>query len=381
MNIALLFNSDDPKYTGSYGNPIKKLVFGLGILQASGRHMKISVGDVLIYGNARTWDDYDRLTNLVYFSDTWSLLHERRLRATFRKATVYALTFENMTEEIARQIHRALRAERSYLGLLEVNYTYGPHLALFRNSMITLYRIEGTNCRVFFSMGEEDSRDDYEIDEMRKLGFTNVDWEDRGAHGTIFDDFDTLEHFRRIATFRNAVTPHLRGGADEASELVMVLEDLNPQLFNALGAAVEALERAQNEEGIAQAAISSRRYLEKLANVLFPPRASNYNGRKVGKEQYRNRIWAFIMDNATDAGKVAALGEEVDRLVEEFNAGLHGDQEKPRMLRALADAATLTTALLALNPAEARKPYYAHQKSILKFFREAVANPESESGA
>ena len=217
---------------------------------------------------------------------------------------------------------------------------------------------------------------------MRKLGFTNVDWEDSGAHGTIFDDFDTLEHFRLIATFRNAVAPHLRGGADEASELVMVLEDLNPQLFNALGAAIEALERAQNEEGIAQAAISSRRYLEKLADVLFPPRTLDYNGRKVGKEQFRNRIWAFIIDNAAnDVERVTALGKEVDRLVEEFNAGLHGDQEKPRMLRALADAATLTAALLALNPAEARKPYYAHQKRILEFFREAVAKPRSESRA
>jgi hypothetical protein len=380
MNIAILFNSDAPKFNGSYGHPIRKIVFGLGIIQASKRHMKVSVGDVLIYGRSRTWDQYDQLTEGVYFVDTWSLLLDKRLRATFRKATVYALTFENMTEKIARQLHAALSSEDSYLGMLEVDYTYGPHLALFRNSMITLYRIEGTSCRVFFSMSDEDSRDDQEPIEMQKLGYIDVAWEDRGAHGTIFDDFDTLEHFQQVANFRNAVAPHLHGGLDQAFELAMVLEDLNPRLFNTLGAAVDALERAQNEEGIAQVAISSRRYMEKLADALFSASSTDHNGRKVGKEQYRNRIWAFISDNsADDAARMTVLGKEVDRLIEEFNAGLHGDQEKSRVLRALADAATLTAALLALNPTEARKPYYAHQKRIFEFFQEAVGRHGDDS--
>lgn len=377
MNIALLFNSDEPKFNGCYGDPIRKIVFGLGILQASQRHMKVSAGDVTIYSHSGTWGHYDQLTERVYFGGSWSLFHERRLRETFRKATVYALIFENMTQEIARQLHEALDCEESYLGLMEVDYTYGPHLGLLRNSMITLYRIEGSSCRVFFSMGEEDGRDDQEPIEMQKLGYTNVAWEDRGAHGTIFDDFDTIEHFQRVAKFREAVTPFLRGGSDDAFELVMVLEDLNPQLFNALGSAVAALERAQNEEDIAQAAISCRRYMEKLADVLFPARASDYNGRKVGKEQYRNRVWAFIADNCVgDTMRMTALGKEVDRLIDEFNAGLHSDGDKPRVLRALADAATLTAALLALNPTEVRKPYYAHQKRMFEFFQETFLKPE-----
>jgi hypothetical protein len=377
MNIALLFNSDAPKFKGSYGYPIRRIVFGLGILQASKRHMKVSVGDVAIYSHSKTYDQYDQLTKRVYFAGTWSLLHEQRLRETFKTATVYALTFENMTKKIANQLHAALSAEESYLGLLEVDYTYGPHLALFRNSMITCFRIEGSSCRIFFSMGEEDDRDEQAPIEMRKLGYTDVDWEDRGAHGTIFDDFDTLEHFQRVANFCKAVTPHLIGGADEAHELVMVLEDLNPQLFNALGAAVAALERAQNEEDIAQAAISCRRYMEKLADTLFPARTSDHNGRKVGKEQYRNRIWAFIAENTAADTTRTALGREVDRLIEEFNAGLHGDKDKPRVLRALTDAATLTSALLALSPTEVRKPYYAHQKRMLEFFQEVSRKSES----
>jgi hypothetical protein len=91
MNIALLFNSDAPKYQGSYGDPINRAVFGAGILQASGRHVKVSLGDVLIYSNSKNRAHYDELCERTYFNSHWARLHETRLRETFRKATVYAL--------------------------------------------------------------------------------------------------------------------------------------------------------------------------------------------------------------------------------------------------------------------------------------------------
>jgi hypothetical protein len=342
MNVAFLFNSDDPKYRGIYGDSIRNKVFGLGILQASNRHMKVSVGDVLIYGNAKSWVEYDALTERAYFAGTWSEFLLDRLRATFRKATVYALTFENMTRKIALTLHEALRRDESYLGLLQVDFAYGPHLALFRNSMIELYRVEGATCRVFYAMSDEDARDDYEPEAMRLAGFSDVDWEDRGAHKTIFDDFDTLEHFARVAAFSDAVAPFMAGSADDASQLVMVLEDLNPKLFDALGAAVQTLGRA-------------------------------YKGRKVGRAEFRNRIWAYISDNVGgDSAKLVALGGEADRLVEEFNAGLHAHRPKQAILQALADAGILTSALLALDPIAARNPYYAHERRIIDLLKDAV---------
>lgn len=382
MNIALLFNADAPKYGYSYGDPVRSTIFSLGILQASKRHMKVSVGDITIYSHAKSWPHYDDLTERVYRAGTWSMLLDGRLRATFRQATVYAVTFENMPKGLAAELHAALEPDDAYLGLMEVDYTYGPHLALMRNSMVTLYRIEGETCRVFYSMGEEDGRDSQELIEMRKLGYADVYWEDRGAHGTILDDFDTLEHFQRVAAFRKAATPFMPGGEDDAYELVMVLEDLNPQLFNALGAAARALERAETEEDIAQAAISGRRYMEKLADVLFPARKGPFKGRRVGSAEYRNRIWAYIDENtAGDATRLSGLGSEVDRLVDEFNAGLHGDRAKPRMLQALADAGNLTAALLALNPLAARKPYFAHQKRIIEFFENSIGRAEIDIGS
>jgi hypothetical protein len=238
--------------------------------------------------------------------------------------------------------------------------------------MITLYRVEGSTCRIFYSMGEEDARDDKEPLEMGKHGYTDVAWEDKGAHKTIFDDFDSLEHFKRVAAFREAVTGFIVGGEDEAYELVMVLEDLNPQLFNVLGAAVRALDQAETEEDVAQAAVSGRRYMEKLADVLFPRRDEPFKGRKVGKPEYKNRIWAYAEQNTGGDGKrLKVLGAEVDRLIVEFNAGLHSEQPKRRIQQAFADVGVLTAGLLALNTSVARQPYLAHQRKIVEFFQQA----------
>jgi hypothetical protein len=377
MIIALLFNSDDPKYRGYYLPPVLQTVFANGVLQNSGRHMKVSVGDVLIFSHSKSWAKYDALTEATYFHYEWALLHEDRLRATFRAATVYSLVFENMSKQIAMELDKALMPDDAYLGLLAVDFAYGPHLGLFRNLMVSKYRVMGRFCRIFYTMGEVDGRDEYEIEQFRALGFDDVDWEDSGARRTILDNFDTLKHFQEVKAFRHAITSFLKGGEDAAYELVMILEDLNPRLFNALGSAVARLASAKNEEHVAQAAISGRRYLEKLADVLFAARKFEYKGRKVGQEQFRNRLWAYIADHARTPDAIKMLGNEVDRLNKEFSAGVHRDKEKDRIMRALVDTSELTATLLALNPEEARKPYFAYSQQIRDFFLPSA--PKSSS--
>jgi hypothetical protein len=301
------------------------------------------------------------------------------LEATFNVATVFAYIFENMTDEIAVKLDERLVDAEAYLGFLQVDYTHGPHLVMFRNYMITKYRVQGTTCRIFYSMSENEDPDKYEAELLGELGYTDVDWEDRGAQGTIFDNYDTLEHFEQVEGFKEFIAPHLPGGDDEASELAMVLEDLNPRLFNALGAAVLALKRARHEEDVAQASLSGRRYLERLADALFPSRTERYNGRDVGPGKYKNRIWAFIADNISDKNHVEKIGKEYDRLTDEFNAGVHGDRTRLGMLRTFAEVASLTLALLALNPSDTRKPYYAYREQMLDFFKGALRDNDEQS--
>src|SRR6266404_6336708 len=367
MNIALLFESTLPEYGGFYKWPIHHKVFSTGIIQASGRHMKIWIGDVSIYSCAKTLAHYHELCERVYFAHTWGRLHEARLRATFWYSTVYTLVFENMTRNIANKLHDALTSDKSYLGLEAVDYAYYPHLVMYRNSLVPAYRVHGQSCTIFYFIGQDFCRNEEDFSRMRQLGH-HVTWENRGAHNTYFDNYNTPEHFRQIENFRAVVGPHI--DENEADELVMVLEDLNPGLFNALGAAVDALGHARTEEHVAQVALSGRRYLEQLADVLFPAQDKEHHGRKVGKAEFRNRIWAFIADNATSDGTLLRnLGRATDKLIAEFNACLHGEQPQGRVLRALVNAAELTAALLALNPADTRKPYFAFRKGIVQLLK------------
>lgn len=375
MIIAILFSSDDPRFDGYYGPPIRDLVFGSGILQSGNRPLRIAHGDVLVYGNSKTTADYRRIAEATYFAGAWSTIQAERLRATYLKQTIWAWVIHNATRVLAEHLDASLRADAAYLGLLEVDFSLPQHLVLFRNSMPQWCRVHGAECTLFYSMGNEDEKDEYEAEELLKVGFNSVEWEDRGAHDTIFDDFDTPEHFVQLRQVQSVLASTLSGGEDDASELVMMLEDLNPKIFNALGSAVRALSSATTEEDYAHVGISGRRYIEQLADALFPPSEIPFKGRDVSAAKFKNRIWAFI-DIALPATSLSrdedlrSLGREADRLIEAVNALLHGNPDAASARRVFADLAQLTVALLQINPSGVRQPYRGFERRLMAFLKE-----------
>lgn len=375
--IALLFNWRAYDQAGNYWYATRDLVFGSGILQRSGRHMKVSVGDVLV-GHERGLDP-DRLHRAAVESSKWRLVDENRLLEAFQPPTIFAIVFENMPTAVATELHQVLLASPGYLGAISVHYEFPPHLALYRAHLPPEYRLQGGYARAFYSMGSNEGRDENDLAELRRLGYSDVGFEDRGASRTILDDFDTPRHFERVAVFRDLLTTSNAAAEDDAYELAMVLEDLSPRLFHALGAAAERLSDAETEEDLAQVALSGRRYLEQLADALFPPQSTPRAGRSLSKAAYRNRLWAYAEDNLPNQiARLTVLGGEIDRLVAELNGGLHGDRTADRITQGLIDAARLTAAMLALNPEAARKPYLAYTETIVSFFRSAVARSEED---
>ncbi|WP_332768708.1 hypothetical protein [Phenylobacterium sp.] len=376
MNIALLFNWRAYDDASNYWWATRELVFASGIIQRSGRHMKMSVGDVLV-GHERGLDP-DLVYKAAVLSSEWRRVHEDRLTKAFLPPTLFAMVFENMPRALAAELHEVLTLSPGYLGAVSVHFEFGPHLALYRASLPPEYRLQGAFLRSFYSMGSEEGCDEHDLKEMRRFGYTDVGFEDRGASRTILDDFDTPRHFQRVAAFRDLLTAALPGGEDDAYELAMMLEDLSPKLFNALGAAAERLADVETEEDVAQVALSGRRYMEQLADALFPPQEVSRGNRSLNRAAYRNRLWAFIEDNTrNDVERLKSLGAEVDRVVEELNGGLHADRAKERVAQGIADAATLTAELLALNPEAARNPYLAYSESIFAFARRAFSREGS----
>lgn len=375
MIVALLFNWRAFPESGNYWHEIRDAVFSTGIIQRSGRHMKLSIGDVLV--GLERGQDPEALFMAAFGNSAWGCVHEERLLDGF--PTVFGMVFENMPTALAKELSEALFQHAGYIGAISIHFEFPPHLALYRLRLPPHYRLEGMKLRSFYSMGNQDGCDPSDLEEMQRLGYADTAFEDTGAGRTILDDFDTPRHFERVAAFRELLTQLLPGGEDDAYQLTMMLEDLSPKLFNALGAAAERLASSETEEEVAQVAISGRRYLEQLANALFPPTDTPRGKRKLDKPAYRNRLWAFAEDHLQgDPTRLSAIGKEIDRVVEQLNAGLHADQPKERVARSISDAAVLTATLFALNPNAIRNGYLAYMDSLRAFVGELAAQSELE---
>lgn len=365
--IAFLFNWRSYPCDANYWEIIRDTVFAPGILQRSGRHMKLSIGDVLV--GLEHDQDAEALFFAAFANSDWRLVDENRLTDGF--PSIFGMVFENMPRALASELNEALLPHAGFLGALSVHFVYGPHLALYRSRLPLQYRLQGTTLRRFFSMGEKDGCDPSELEDMRRLGYTDLAFEDSGMTGTIFDDFDTRRQFERVAAFRDLLLNTLNGNEDDIYQLSMMLEDLSPKLFYSLGAAANRLTNAEDQEEVAQVAISGRRYMEQLADALFPPTNTPRENRRLDRAAYRNRLWAFVEDHtANDSSRLKKIGNEIDRIAGELNSAIHSDHSKEQVASLIGDAAILTANLFSLAPETIRNGYLAYMESFLAFVRE-----------
>jgi 8-oxo-dGTP pyrophosphatase MutT (NUDIX family) len=385
MNVAVLFNSDHPTLGSSYGAPVMQRILGANVLQTAHRHMRVSVGDILTCSAAAgsktpTHSHLISLCRKVYVPKKLDLLIRDRLEATHGKATVYCWLFQNMTGEIAEALHAKLALDPAYLGAMDVDFSDPLHLQFFRNSLCEDFRLRGIQCSIFYSMGENEGPDVVIREIFEQCGF-EVNYEDTGARRTIFDNYDTIDHFRRVEDFKRVFSGFEGLSSDQASDITLTLEELHPKLFDAFASAARTLERAETEEDLAQAALSGRRLLEKTADYLFAPRDDEWKRRAVGRDKYKNRLWAYIEQAMTDAGLddptlLHTLGKEVDRLVDLFNTELHANPTRGNVQTAFRDLVLWLSKIIQLSPAHARRPYLAYEKELLVFMR-AVAGKKS----
>lgn len=386
MNIALLFNSDHPSLGGWYGPPVMERILGTGVLQESQRCMRVSDGDIPTYSAAArsktpTLSALRALCRLVYQPKTFDRLIPVRLEATHGNSTVFCWLFENMTIDLAEALSSKLQHDPAYLGAMDVDFSNALHLQFFRRSLPEVYRFQGKQCSIFYSMGENEDPDVVIREIFERHGFL-VEYEDGGARRTIFDNYDALDHFRRIEDFRRIFLSFAGVSEDQMSDLVFRLEELHPKLFDAFASAARTLNRAETEEDLAQAALSGRRLMESVADYLFPARYGEWNRRKVGRAHYRNRLWAYIEQTIasaeiTDSTLLTKLGREADRLVELFNSGLHARPTPDKVQEAFRDLVLWLTQIIELSPACARRAYLAYEDEFLKFAREVVEEENS----
>lgn len=119
------------------------------------------------------------------------------------------------------------------------------------------------------------------------------------------------------------------------------LLDLAPEAAEKLMIAFKSV-ASNNPEEWSHALTSCRRFIEDLADALYPPRDELVNGRKVGKAQYKNRLWAFMTDAIKSESNrelakshIDYLGSYLEKVHSLSNKGVHANLTKIEAVKAV----------------------------------------------
>ncbi|MFJ1627918.1 ComEA family DNA-binding protein [Marinilactibacillus psychrotolerans] len=127
-------------------------------------------------------------------------------------------------------------------------------------------------------------------------------------------------------------TDSLRDGFDILKENIDdKLLDLNPVIAEQLMLSFKSMNSKVAEER-SQALTTARRFLKELADTIYPPRQAVIGDRKLGEEQYINRIWAFMDESIASRGDKASakslvdlIGLNIQNLYKGTNKGVHAE--------------------------------------------------------
>ena len=382
MNIAFLFNSNHDDFGGSYGDPIREKVINSGVLQTCSRAKRFAEGDILTFSRSKTYLEYKLTTLSVLETDGLYLLKQDKASALLPNITICVFLIQNMSEQITREVDNYLSDFDWYLGAIEVDFSEPKHLVYFRNFLVELGRLQGKNCRLFYSMGDlENTKDIHLIKQFEETGF-DTKYVDSGARRTIFDNYDTLEHFQRISELRRYFRDALEIDDNLVNEIIHNLEEANPKLFEPLHATTKALKQAHTTEEFAMAGLGCRRFMKLLTDAWFPPpKSGKHNGRPMTDSHVKNRFWNHLSDNLMlPLPETERLGKRFDTLWEKASKYLHESSPELEEVHALTrNILELVSEVISVDVDAATRPYSAYSDSINSFWSDVQKDRESRS--
>ncbi len=353
------------------------------------RHARFSTGTLPLRRLAQEVGSTEAAANSVLGEHwaVWSTFLGPDLAKHIASFDIAGMVVESLNPSDARAMHIRLKGTEWYLGAVQVRPEIPEHWEVFLKSIPSRFRIFEDSLYLFhrgYELEVEDTRDHVEYREWEASGlFPSVHWEDSGARETIFDPYDNMQHFRRLGEADEL----LHGQFSSAlGETLMRCSDLDPNLTQRLHAAIKAFEGHETAEELAHVSLSCRRFTEKLADCLYPPREEKVNGRKVGQAEYRNRLWAYIAENVTSdttrellIANVEDLGKRIDRLDSLSNKGLHSDVSSSDVNRLLLSLLVVAHDLISLRPPGGAFSYKPYETTIRAFMEEVLHQEESPS--
>ena len=120
-----------------------------------------------------------------------------------------------------------------------------------------------------------------------------------------------------------------------------LLLDLCPEAIEKFMVAYERLASSSAEDW-SHALTAARRIFKSVADSLYPPRETPKGARKLGEEQYINRLWAFLDENA-EAGSdkdlakahIDYMGAFLQKLNDKASKGVHAEVSYEEAVRAV----------------------------------------------
>jgi DNA uptake protein ComE-like DNA-binding protein len=147
-----------------------------------------------------------------------------------------------------------------------------------------------------------------------------------------------LRLYRKLAFSTSAATAFdvLKDAIDNK------LISLSPEFGEKLMLAFENASAGNEKEKWSQALTTCRRLIEELADKLYPPIDESKNGRKLGKNQYINRLWAFMdekIDSETNRelakAHVDLIGHYLESALDLTHKGVHSEVTKIEVVRSV----------------------------------------------
>jgi hypothetical protein len=378
LTAAFHFRVDEAEHGTLYGYALQDQFF-LRLRDAPMKdiHLEVSTGDLLVPQHAGDEGAYESILRalLGYDPRRWRSVDGAEFASTLLSARIYVIAAEGLSRRLEEYLDHQLSRDNSYLGCIEVNPANRVHWALYKASLILRYRYLDGEVRLFYRDFEEkegaDTKNTGRAKDLERLGF-RVAWEDLGLRHTVFDSYQTFEQAERLSELEGFLSEHLARVADE---ILLRVGGLDPRLNERLYAALSAFERIQTQEEIAHVALSCRRFLEGLADAVYPARAEPVEGRDVSHEAYRNRLWAYVKDNLEGGQQRLALtqlddiGRRVDRIDQLANKGLHAQISQPDVRRLIAALLVLAYDLLLLSPPPLRASQEPYRENVEDFLR------------
>jgi len=377
MIVAFHFQIDPD--ANCYDWPIEKQFFKYLLGAAKDFHLEIYTGDLLTQpyrGEDSTEELFRQL--LGFDPRRWRSIDPEEFVSAIRSSVIYVLAVEGLSIEAQDDLDAHLRRDQGYLGAIEVNPANRIHRQIYKGSLRPRYRYLNGNLRLYYRKFDEDagaeSRELGRAADLKQLPFRSLDWEDIGARHTVFDPYDSPGYDQRLAKVRGYLSEHLARMADE---ILLRTAAIDPRMNDMLFAGLTKFEQIQTAEDCAQVATSCRRFLEALADALYPARDQTKKGRDLGRLAYRNRLWAYVEENLSGQAELVIaqlqdVGKRIDSLGQLANKGVHARVSKSEIRRLIAALLILSYDLLMMTEPPLVRPMEPLAEDIVDFAKKVV---------